>query len=82
LLETVVSEVPFERFFTIKGPIYKGAPELEITVEIVVDASSGALQFYFMSDNLYEAIINQRNELIEETLKELESFGCSIIDVI
>lgn len=80
-LETVVSELEFEKTFELEIPIYKGAPKVRIKVEIIIDASSGGLQYYFLSDDLYEAIIEQREELLGEQIKELKKFDCSIVDV-
>lgn len=81
-LETIVSEVPFTNsVYKLFLPIYQGQQKKELDVEICVDSSQGNLQFYLQSDDLYEIIIEYKEELINTALENLQPFGCSIIEV-
>lgn len=80
-LETIVSEIPFASTYKLLIPIFKGQPKKEIVVEVCVDVSTGSIQFYLQSDDLYELVISYREELMEAAMEKLTEFGCSIVNI-
>jgi hypothetical protein len=65
--------------FVLYMPIFTGGKSETISVEILVEAESGAPRFWFESVELHEAIITGTEEIFQ---KELERFGSKGVVII
>ena len=64
-------EVPLE--FKLNIPVFKGGKPVSFRVEIMVDATSGGVQFYLESEELRELELQQRDQLIDDEVKKFNT---------
>jgi hypothetical protein len=79
--EAVVEKLSFDVEFELNIAIFKSTPKETFNVEIAVDASGSALQFYMISDELFEIEEEIAKKQIAGQIDLFQNWGCSIVHI-
>lgn len=77
--EAVVDKLNIKLGFKLNIPIYENTEKEVFSVDIGVDTSQNKIQFYLLSDELFELEEKVRDNYMNQEILKFEDWGCSIV---
>ncbi len=81
MLEKKIGDIEMKRKFTLNMQIYKGYPKVKFMVEICFDTRNSVVDFFLISDELYELQVTQKESIIADEIAKFDTFNFSKVTI-